>query len=285
MSMMLSLIAALSAQGPAPAGAAAKASPPPLRVTYVVDGDYGAPGKPGNLRRLLDEWQRIGAIDARFSPAVLNLAGSCTVARPYKRLDDDCVRRLYPQRPGEAPAVVIVTRATGRAVPEYKVTCIGPSGVGGALVDMNRGGAFSADPRELSRIRADMAGCIAAAREGALARSVAVTLGFDSWGTGSSGDFFYHRLTGDCGALQHRIGRNATRGTFIMKLAAVRWSYEPSAQVPRVRFDCLEGNCVEAFRPGAAGTAASHRIDFQDAERARHFLASLDTLKQACARR
>jgi hypothetical protein len=289
MPTILSLAAALTAalaaaQGGAPAGAEAR-PPAPLPVIYVVDGDYGAAGSPGNLRRLLDEWQRIGAIDARFAPPVPNLAASCTVAGPYKRLDEECVRRLYPQRPGEPPTVVIVTRDSGRVAPEHKVKCIGPSGVGGALVNMNSGGAFSSDPRQLSLIRADMASCIAAAQEGALARSIAVTLGFDIWGTGARGDFFYHRLTGDCGALQHRIGRNATRGSFIMKLSAVRWAYEPSAQVPKVRFDCLGGDCVDTYRTGASGKAASHRIAFEDAARARRFIATLDGLKQACARR
>ncbi len=286
MSMLLSLAAALAAlQGAAPAEAAGEAAPP-LPAIYVVDGDYGTPERPGNLRRLLDEWHGMKVIDARFSPAKPDLTNTCTVREPYTRLDYDCVRRLYPQGAGEPPTVVIVARDLGRVVPEYSVKCIGPSGVGGASVNMNRGGAFSSDPRELSEIRTRMAGCIAGALGGALVRSPAVTLGFDSWGTGKQGDFFYHRLTADCGALQHRIGRNATRGSFIMKLSAVRWSYEPSAQVPRVRFDCLDGAaCVEAYQAGATRREASHRIAFEDAARARRYIASLDALKQACGRR
>ena len=282
MSMLLSMAAALSAQGEAPPPPAPSASPRP--AVYVVDGDYGAPGRPGNLRRLIDEWSRIGAIAALPAPGEARERAPCTLREGYPGLDRDCVLRHYPQRPGEAPTLAIVARDRGRVIPDYKVLCVGPSGIGTASVNMNRGGAFSSDPRELSEVREGMARCVNAALEGALVPSPAATLGFDRWGTGE-GDLFYHRLTADCGGLQHRIGRNATRGSTFIPLRAVRWSYEPSAQAPEARFDCLEGDCAETYRAGAASKAGVHRIPFADAARARRFLAGLDALKQACAAR
>ena len=280
MSILLSLAAALSAQ--AQPAAPAPAPPQPRPAIYVVDGDYGAPGKPGNLRRLVDEWNRIGVISAL--PSEPRPRAACTLREGYPRLDQDCVRRHYQQRPGEPPTVAIVARDKGRVIPDYKVLCVGPSGTGSASVNMNRGGAFSLDPRELSEVREGMARCIGAALEGAIVPSAGTTLGFDSWGTGE-GDLFYHRLTADCGAVQHRIGRNATRGSYFMPIAAVRWSYEPSAQTPRARFDCVEGACVQAHVAGTSQAATTHSIPFATAARARGFLARLDALKQACAAR
>jgi hypothetical protein len=114
--------------------------------------------------------------------------------------------------------------------------------------------------------------------------SPAAKRGFDSWGTGG-GDLFYHRLTGDCAQLQHRIGRNATRGRYVMPLLGVRWALEEApGRLPRVRFDCLDGGCVAFARPGAIGRAGVHSVPFADSARARSFISRLDALKSACPR-
>jgi hypothetical protein len=275
--MLTFLFAAASATMAQP-----QATPPasPQVATYIIYGDYGAPGRPGNIERLLEEWRRDGVIRGSIRRAPNAEAAPCVGRRHYDPTDRECIRRLNPPGAGQPPVVAIVARDSGRIIPVYNIACIGPVGHGSASINMNTGGAFSAAGGQRSESRSGMLNCIGAALPGAARRSVAAALGFTT-STGRTGDFFYHQLSADCDLLQHRIGRNATRGSYWVPLQAARLSLESPR---RVRFDCLQGACVSATLQGQTRTMARHAISFETEAGAARYMEDVEALKRACRR-
>lgn len=273
--MLLSMIAAATLQAAQPAPARVE----PREAIYVLHGDYGPP-RAGNIRRLLDQWAAESAI--RRSRRAAPRADIAACLPSAREVDWECLRGLYPSRPGEPPVVLIVARDSGRRNPVLSISCVGPDGSNGTTAGMNRGGAFSSLPRERSEIRVNIARCIQASVRGAITTSAAPMRGFD-WGSLGDGDFFYHRVTGDCADLLHRIGRNATRGAFSMPLQGVRWSLEqrPGATA-RVRLACADGACIRWTVHNRERMVAEHHIPFPDLQGAAGYIRALDSLKRVC---
>ena len=109
--------------------------------------------------------------------------------------------------------------------------------------------------------------------------------GFDLWGTGE-GSYFYHRLSGDCGALEHRHGRNAAWGRWVMPLSAIVVDGPGEDGVGNLvlRLRCSDGTaCVESGHlTNITGRASEHAIPFQTVDRARAFERRVADLKTAC---
>ena len=144
------------------------AAPQAVEAAYVVHGDYGAPGRPGNLQLLLDHWAEQGVIRARrhdYDPSVLR---PCVPRRLHDPLNIPCVETVVAQADGPAPVVAVIARDSGRVTPVLNVVCVGPGGVGRASVNMNYGGAFSSVASERDEIRGAMAACLNAALQSAV---------------------------------------------------------------------------------------------------------------------
>ncbi len=110
--------------------------------------------------------------------------------------------------------------------------------------------------------------------------------GFDFWGTGE-GSFFYHRLSGDCDTIQHRHGRNAAWGRWVMPLSTVTevGPEEGEHGVIVLRFSCSDGSeCIQSGHlTNVTGRASDHAIPFETMERARAFSRQVADLKVACS--
>lgn len=109
--------------------------------------------------------------------------------------------------------------------------------------------------------------------------------GFDFWGTGE-GSYFYHRLSGDCEALQHRHGRNAAWGAWYMPLTQVAEGGPEEGEYGGavLRFHCVDGSAC--IRKGALSNLPdrieSHAIPFETMQGARDFSIRVSNLKTAC---
>lgn len=263
--MIDSLLAAFAAFVSQPA------SPPPA-ATYVVYGDYGRPGETGNIQRLLDEWRADGTIRGEVRRVSLAQARACIGDRHDSPIDQDCIRDLA----GTSPAVAIVARDAGRVIPFLNLTCIGPRASGRGTAQVNLGGAYSSIPRIREQTRDSVRACLAAALPPG--GSTASPQSFDTWG--ATGDA-YHRLSGDCDMLRHRIGRNATRGSHSSPLQSARLTL---AVPTRVRLICLSGACITSTLQGRTTTGASHDIAFDTEARASAFVRQVNDLKRACRR-
>lgn len=110
--------------------------------------------------------------------------------------------------------------------------------------------------------------------------------GFSFWGTGS-GSYTYHRLTGDCGTLEHGHGRNAAWGRWVMPISAVAEDGPEEGEHGGVglRFRCLDGSsCIQRGRlTQITDQVDEHVIPFETMERARAFSRQVSDLKAACA--
>ena len=109
--------------------------------------------------------------------------------------------------------------------------------------------------------------------------------GFDFWGTGE-GSFFYHRLSGDCDTVQHRHGRNAAWGRWVMPLSGITEGGPEEGEngVIVLRFSCVDGTeCIQTGRlSNVSGQAREHAVPFGSMERARAFSRQVADLKIAC---
>jgi hypothetical protein len=110
--------------------------------------------------------------------------------------------------------------------------------------------------------------------------------GFDFWGTGE-GSFFYHRLSGDCDTVQHRHGRNAAWGRWVMPLSMITEGGPEEGEQGAIvlRFSCRDGaDCIQSGRlANVTGRTRDHAIPFETMERARAFSRQVADLKVACS--
>ena len=109
--------------------------------------------------------------------------------------------------------------------------------------------------------------------------------GFDFWGTGE-GSFFYHRLSGGCDAVQHRHGRNAAWGRWVMPLSRITEGGPEESERGAIvlRFSCSDGTeCIQSGHlTNVTGRTSEHAIPFETMERARAFSRQVAELKVAC---
>lgn len=109
--------------------------------------------------------------------------------------------------------------------------------------------------------------------------------GFDFWGTGE-GSFFYHRLSGGCDAVQHRHGRNAAWGRWVMPLSRITEGGPEESERGAIvlRFSCRDGTeCIQSGHlTNLTGRTSEHAIPFETMERARAFSRQVAELKVAC---
>jgi hypothetical protein len=243
---------------------------PPEPAIYVVYGDDAALGSQGNVQRLLNEWRETGIIRGDVRRVSLDSITACIGRRPNSPIDQDCIRRLATS--SGRSVIAIVARDAGRAAPFLNLTCIGPRASGRGSVNVNHGGAFASVPQHREAARQSVRGCIDAARGPASA------LSFDNWGR--VGDFAYHRVSGDCDLLRHRIGRNATRGSHSAPLRSIRLVVEAPT---RVRLQCLRGTCITSIGNGQTLTRDSHQIDFETASAAAGYVRQVNDLRRACS--
>ena len=109
--------------------------------------------------------------------------------------------------------------------------------------------------------------------------------GFDFWGTGE-GSFFYHRLSGGCDTVQHRHGRNAAWGRWVMPLSRITEGGPEESERGAIvlRFSCSDGTeCIQSGHlTNVTGRTSEHAIPFETMERARAFSRQVAELKVAC---
>ncbi len=109
--------------------------------------------------------------------------------------------------------------------------------------------------------------------------------GFDIWGTGKE-SYFYHRLSGNCEALQHRHGRNAAWGAWHLPLAQIAEGGPEEGEYGGVvlRFHCIDGSAC--IHKGALSSLPdrvdSHTIPFETMQGARDFSIRVANLRVAC---
>lgn len=101
------------------------------------------------------------------------------------------------------------------------------------------------------------------------------------------GLFIYHRVSVDCGFVEHQHGRNASRGRWTALTSAVRFDVtEAVGGEGRLVLQCRDGDdCISTGSQRSDPSLSRHEIPFATPDLARDYLDRIQVQLAACPAR